>query len=209
MSSLEICPVCCEGHLHPYTFTAELKHRNIVSRTDDFQSSRCDVCCSSVASHLQSKHNKLLSLNFGRAVDGLLTTHDVTRIRKKLGLSQRDASAIIAGGGNAFSKYENGTVRQSNGVDNMLRILDLNPKLLNSLAEFHVQRQAFASVTTEIFIPSKTPPRESPVAMFVKGVTYAVHSVFCVAGMEQLQSQPAYVGQRSQSKFLVMHGDTK
>lgn len=180
MNNLDICPVCCEGHLHSYKFSREISYKNVKCMADTFESSKCDVCGSSVATHNQTKQNKLLAVNFQRAVDGLLPTHEVFRIRKKLKLSQRMASAIIGGGGNAFSKYESGIIKQSVAVDNMLRVLDIKPALIDTLVKADEQRRALASVQTEIYIQSTEPEKvvESPVLSFIKDVVIAAQTAF-------------------------------
>jgi len=192
MNNLEICPVCCEGHLHSYYFSREINYKNVTCKADAFESSRCNVCGSSVATHAQTKHNKLLSINFQRAVDGLLSTHEVFRIRKKLKMSQRMASTIIGGGGNAFSKYESGIVRQSIAVDNMLRVLDLKPALIETLMKADEQRRALASVQTEIYIPSTIPhkPADGPLFSFFKEVVVAAQTAFLPTVVEQPANHP-------------------
>ncbi|WP_395505776.1 type II toxin-antitoxin system MqsA family antitoxin [Ectopseudomonas hydrolytica] len=155
MKTLEICPVCCEGTLQEYTFGGTLSYKNYTICIHTFESSKCDVCGSSVATHAQTKKNKLTNINYQRSLDGLLTTHDIVRIRKKLGLNQKQASEIIGGGGIAFSKYENGTLRQTVAMDNLLRALDKNPKLIDDLKSFNIQRRAFPVTDTEIVIPTE------------------------------------------------------
>ncbi|NWA32715.1 type II toxin-antitoxin system MqsA family antitoxin [Pseudomonas sp. C6002] len=192
MNNLEICPVCCEGHLHSYHFSREISYKNVTCMADVFESSKCDTCGSCVATHAQTKYNKLLNINFQRAVDGLLSTHEVHRIRKKLKLSQRVASSIIGGGGNAFSKYESGVIKQSVAVDNMLRVLDLKPALIEVLVQADEQRRALASVQTEIYIPPAIPqkPADSPVFSFFKEVVMAAQTAFLPTIVEQTINSP-------------------
>ncbi|MBP2293046.1 type II toxin-antitoxin system MqsA family antitoxin [Azospirillum rugosum] len=66
-------------------------------------------------------------------VDRIPSQHTVRRIRKKLGLSQREASRILGGGPNAFEKYERGEVEPSRVMGNLLFLLDRHPELLNDL----------------------------------------------------------------------------
>jgi HTH-type transcriptional regulator / antitoxin MqsA len=73
------------------------------------------------------------------AVDHLLTPEEVRRIRKKVGLSQRDAGFVIGGGPNAFQKYESGEVLVSKIVANVLRVLDDDPELIEKF-----KQQAYA-----------------------------------------------------------------
>lgn len=154
MKTHEICPVCCAGSMHEYKFSSELKYKNVTLQVSTFESSKCEVCSSVSPTHEQSKRNKLVAVNFQRAVDGLLSTHEVLRIRKATKLNQSDASRVLGGGGKAFSKYENGTVRQSVAVDNVLRLIDKYPNLIQDLVELDMQRRALAYVETEIYIPA-------------------------------------------------------
>ena len=63
----------------------------------------------------------------------LLDGDGVRRIRKKLKLTQRRASALLGGGANAFAKYETGDVLLSQAMSNLLRLLDSDPRLLEAL----------------------------------------------------------------------------
>ena len=59
--------------------------------------------------------------------EGLLLPEDVRRIRRKLGLSQREAGRVIGGGPNAFQKYEAGDIMVSHAISSALRVLDFHP----------------------------------------------------------------------------------
>jgi HTH-type transcriptional regulator/antitoxin MqsA len=58
-------------------------------------------------------------------VENLLKPQEVKRIRTKIGLTQREAGAILGGGPNAFQKYEQDTVTVSKPMSNLLRVLAL------------------------------------------------------------------------------------
>lgn len=58
---------------------------------------------------------------------------ELARIRKKLGLNQKEAAMIAGGGHNAFSRYERGEARPVAAVVNLFRLLDRHPELLNEL----------------------------------------------------------------------------
>jgi len=66
-------------------------------------------------------------------VDGILTPDEVQRIRKKLGLSQRKAGALLGGGPRSFQKYESGTDWVTKAMANLLRLLDRHPTLVKEL----------------------------------------------------------------------------
>lgn len=64
---------------------------------------------------------------------GLMTPEEVRQVRRKLGLTQREAGRIIGGGPNAFQKYEAGDVLLSKPADTALRLLANNPDRLSEL----------------------------------------------------------------------------
>ena len=69
-------------------------------------------------------------------VEKLLPPEEIKRIRNKLGLTQREASAVIGGGSeNAFQKYESGEVVLSKGMSNFLRVLEKHPEEIPFLKE--------------------------------------------------------------------------
>lgn len=57
----------------------------------------------------------------------------VAAVRKKLGLSQRQAGEVIGGGPRAFQKYESGEVGPSEAMLNLLRLLENDPSRLHEL----------------------------------------------------------------------------
>lgn len=64
---------------------------------------------------------------------GLMTPDEIRKVRKRLGLTQREAGRIIGGGPNAFQKYEAGDVVLSKPADTALRLLANNPERLSEL----------------------------------------------------------------------------
>ncbi|MFM9966782.1 MAG: type II toxin-antitoxin system MqsA family antitoxin [Burkholderiales bacterium] len=58
---------------------------------------------------------------------------ELSRIRKKLKLTQVEAARITGGGPNAFSRYERGKTRPLPAVTNLFRLLDRHPELLDEL----------------------------------------------------------------------------
>lgn len=58
---------------------------------------------------------------------------EVRRIRKKLGLTQKEAAVIFGGGVNAFSRYERGEVEPNAAIRHLLRLLDAHPDLLEEI----------------------------------------------------------------------------
>jgi HTH-type transcriptional regulator / antitoxin MqsA len=65
--------------------------------------------------------------------EGLLEPEEIRRIRKKLGLTQEAAGAVIGGGPRAFQKYESGDLLPSRAISSALVLLDNDPKALAAL----------------------------------------------------------------------------
>lgn len=63
----------------------------------------------------------------------LLAPPEVRRVRKTLGLTQREAGLILGGGPNAFQKYETAELVPSKAISNLLRVLEAHPAALEVL----------------------------------------------------------------------------
>lgn len=79
------------------------------------------------------------SIRVSEAGDGLvlktreLRSQEVRRIRKKLGMTQKEAAAIFGGGPNAFSLYERGKIEPHTSTLKLLHLLDRNPSLVDEI----------------------------------------------------------------------------
>ncbi|MGI4789553.1 MAG: type II toxin-antitoxin system MqsA family antitoxin [Janthinobacterium lividum] len=73
----------------------------------------------------------------------LLAAAEVRRVRKTLGLTQREAGLVLGGGPNAFQKYENAELVPSKAISNLLRVLEVHPSALEIL-----RRESQASETS-------------------------------------------------------------
>jgi HTH-type transcriptional regulator/antitoxin MqsA len=63
----------------------------------------------------------------------LLEGAEISRIRKKLKLTQQEAARLTGGGPNAFSRYERGKAKPMPAVVNLFKLLDKHPRLLDEL----------------------------------------------------------------------------
>lgn len=78
-------------------------------------------------------------IRYAKASDELIRrarereSKELRRIRKKLGLSQKEAARIFGGGVNAFSRYERGEIEPSTSTIKLLRLLDKHPELLQEV----------------------------------------------------------------------------
>jgi HTH-type transcriptional regulator/antitoxin MqsA len=127
------CPVCGIGILVresrdvTYTYAG---HSTVIRQTGDF----CTLCGEGIFNADESE-SYLAAINSFRAdVDAeLLAPSEIRRIRKKLGLTQKDAGEVFGGGIRAFSQYERGETRQGKALDKLLRLLDKHPELLDEV----------------------------------------------------------------------------
>lgn len=64
-------------------------------------------------------------LNFNKQVNAsIVDPNFIASVRKRLSLDQREAAEILAGGVNAFSRYENGKTRPPLALVKLLKVLD-------------------------------------------------------------------------------------
>ena len=127
------CPVCSAGNLVGesrdlnYTYGGR---STIIRQSGDF----CTACGEGIFSSEESEQYLATVGAFRTGVDAEpLVSSEVRRIRKKLGLSQREAGEIFGGGIRAFSQYERGETRQGKALDKLLRLLDRHSDLLDEI----------------------------------------------------------------------------
>lgn len=126
------CSFCENGYLERKVLeeTYEYKgHKITLNQPGEY----CNSCEEAIFSGNDLKINKKTLHDWQTVADGFLPSDEVRRIRKKLGLTQRQAAEIFGGGPNAFSRYECGDFVQMKSTDNLLRLLDKYPHLLEEI----------------------------------------------------------------------------
>ena len=116
------CPICETGTLSKQVHTGEIKYRGRVVQVDDLEYSLCNKCGADPVLVEQAKRNQVRFSDAKRKIDGLLSSSDIRKARRYLGLTQHAASSVFGGGLNAFSKYERGEVIQSEAMDKLIRV---------------------------------------------------------------------------------------
>jgi HTH-type transcriptional regulator / antitoxin MqsA len=113
----------------------EIEYAGNKAKAEGLSGRRCD--CGEVEFDAAS------AKRYGAAGDALVLrqrarqSEEIRRIRRKLGLTQREASRLTGGGHNAFSRYERGEVTPMPAVLNLFRLLDKHPNLLAELRKTH------------------------------------------------------------------------
>jgi HTH-type transcriptional regulator/antitoxin MqsA len=75
-----------------------------------------------------------LIVGFLQRVDRI-QAEELSSIRRKLKLTQKQAAALTGGGHNAFSRYERGEAKPLPAVIHLFRLLGRHPELLDELRD--------------------------------------------------------------------------
>lgn len=117
-----ICPICETGTLSKQEHTGEIQYHNQAVQVPDLEYSQCSNCGADPVLADQAKRNQVRFSDAKKAIDGLLSSSEIRKARRYLGLTQHAASSVFGGGLNAFSKYERGEVIQSKAMDRLIRV---------------------------------------------------------------------------------------
>ena len=94
----------------------------------------CNGCGRKFVPKPQILRGEIAFRNAKKKFDGLLSSEAIARARKKLAITQEQASLIFGGGKNAFSKYERGEVSQSVAMDKLVRVCLKHKQVFRELA---------------------------------------------------------------------------
>jgi HTH-type transcriptional regulator / antitoxin MqsA len=122
MKLLGQCPLC-SGNLQ---YGARTKSFNYKDKTFTVEmiGEYCNECDESFYNIDDAKKNERNIALAKRHIDGMLRPEDIARIRKKMGLSQVQASELFGGGVRSFHKYEKGIIAPPKSLDILLRLID-------------------------------------------------------------------------------------
>jgi HTH-type transcriptional regulator/antitoxin MqsA len=126
------CTFCGKGELKRGVVKETFEYKGQTLELDQ-TGEYCAECSEGILDGTDLKNTRKAIHDWQAQIDGFLPSDEVRRIRKKLGLTQHQAAAIFGGGPNAFSRYENGEALQIRATDNLLRVLDKHPLLLEEL----------------------------------------------------------------------------
>lgn len=133
MSINRTCPACEIGNLVLNVKNKELSYKDKLFVINDFKYSVCNHCGENILTPQDRKYNNPKIRDKQREIDGLLTSNEILNILNKIGITKTQASMLLGGGPNSFSKYIRGEVIQSVPMDKLIRLLDLVPQNLPML----------------------------------------------------------------------------
>jgi len=135
-----VCPICGVGTLEKNVIEEVFTYKEKTLTVPNYEVYECAECGEGLVDPASSSRASKLLKEFGKEVDGLLTTADIKRIRKKLGLTQEEMAEVCGGGLKGFARYESGQVIQSKGMDNFLRIIDEFPFTIDVITNRHSKK---------------------------------------------------------------------
>lgn len=141
------CPICGAEGLKKTVGTETFEYKGQEISIPDYMTYVCPGCQEAIVDPETLKKSGKLLKDFQRKVDGLLTGQQIKTIRQKLGLTQEQMSEIVGGGLKSLARYESGQICQSKAMDNLLRILDAYPEMLNVIRKKEEPLKRFATVT--------------------------------------------------------------
>ncbi len=95
----------------------------------------CGDCDESIHAGADLRVSDRALIRLKARCEGLLSSEEIRRIRKKLHLTQEQAGLIIGGGPRAFQKYESGDLLPCVGTNNLLFLLDEDPNKVECLRQ--------------------------------------------------------------------------
>lgn len=133
-----LCPKC-GSHLIKYVEREEVESKGTKTIERENVWYKCDKCEIKIGLD-EAKDPHKVKKRLQLSAKGFLTDVDIKRIRKKLGLNQKEMDEKLGVGEKTFTRYENLSVRQSRAMDNLLRILDEYPEAIKVLKGRSVDR---------------------------------------------------------------------
>jgi HTH-type transcriptional regulator / antitoxin MqsA len=129
------CPICGQGSIERNVIDETFEYKGQTLVIPDYVVFSCGNCEESIVDNETLKNTEKSIRDFHRKVDGLLTSDEIKKIRTSLAFTQEAFGNLLGGGTKGFARYETGTVSQSKAMDNLLRIVDAHPFVLDVLIE--------------------------------------------------------------------------
>ncbi len=103
------CPACFQGTLGQGTKQTQFEYRGRTLKYEQ-EGAWCTACGEGIVTGKEAAAYESLLDDFMARVDKQEAL-ELARIRKRLGLTQKEAAMIAGGGHNAFSRYERGEAK--------------------------------------------------------------------------------------------------
>lgn len=126
------CPFCKDGVLTRQTLKKRYTyqgHSLEVNQPGEW----CNVCGEGILNGADLAATDKPLREFQARLDGLLTSSEIRKIRRKLRLTQKQAAAILGEEPGVFGRYERGEITPQRAICQLLRLLNNHPEQLQEL----------------------------------------------------------------------------
>jgi len=124
------CPVCGSGTLTKKIIEEVFDYKGKTLTIKDYVVYECSVCEESIVDRKTLEDTESSLIEFRRKVDNLLSPNEILKISMLFGYTQEEFGNILGVWNKVFARYENGAITQSRAMDNQLKMLRSNPKIL-------------------------------------------------------------------------------
>jgi HTH-type transcriptional regulator / antitoxin MqsA len=132
----EKCAVCGKGELVQETKSMPYTYKGQQTRLEGIAGLWCQSCGEVFLKGDEIDLYMEAAGEFKKQVNaGLVDPVFIARVRKKLGMDQRQAARYFGGGVNAFSMYETGKATPPVALVRFFQMLDRHPELVNEIKE--------------------------------------------------------------------------
>jgi HTH-type transcriptional regulator / antitoxin MqsA len=129
-----LCPMCDFPNAEERTYNQTVEHDDKQIVVEGLRRFVCPKCDAVFMNDEQSRHNLAITERAIGQDPRYLTPSQIRDWREGVGITQRQAAQLFGGGLNAFSKYENGTITQTEAMDNLLWVTMRYPGLVLDLS---------------------------------------------------------------------------
>lgn len=132
--TLKVCSNCEHGHLHKEIRDVTITRQKLSATVMRIAGAFCDHC-----DEIEFDDTTDSAQRYAEAGDHLVLQNRAAAAaalkmqRKKLKLTQEQASRLTGGGHNAFSRYETGAATPLPAVVNLFSLLEKHPEMLKEL----------------------------------------------------------------------------
>lgn len=137
------CQVCDDGKLHYQVKNVSITRRGLSAIVESVAGWHCNYCSEIDFDELTDSGDRYAKVGDELVLkERKIIAENLKSYRKKLKITQVEASLISGGGHNAFSRYETGNAQPVAGVVNFFELLSRHPELLKEVREISEARHA-------------------------------------------------------------------
>lgn len=135
------CAICSSSNIKHITKDEVFTYKGESFIVEDYTIYHCQECGLEVVAEESNLKSDAALEEMMKEVDLRYTSDEIVEIRKNLGKTQKEMSAIFGGGVNSFAKYESGDTRPSVCMSKLLKAANVfGDELLKVIAPYHFKK---------------------------------------------------------------------